>query len=457
MKRFSPRAGLTLATVSVLCCAAYGQGTRAPEPASSAASSQDSAPAPKPRFVCDRLPEYPAAAVRSNAAGVTRMEVLVAANGKILESRILAPSGSSPEHKLLDDAALSAVAQCRMDMPPGTPADAQPTRQKIQFAWKPDIPAGTAKAEPGQIKCDQLPEYPAAARRALVTGTTRVELTWMPDGTVLDVRLLKSSGSKPENQLLDRLTVESMMHCRMNVSPSAVVGDEPRTSPIEYVWRIDNVPHVLPPAMEDVTKGAEAGDVDAQVELAARLSARRPHTDANEEMATQWYKRAADQGSAKALMKLGERARLGVGMPPSFEQGLTYYRRAAELGERDANYWVADAYAKGRGVAADPKQALAWHLRAAAAGYMPSALLAGDLCRDASPADPKRALMYYLIGDRVLRETLAARKGGEARAVPAQWQRDADIARLKSQLGDTVTASIAATAAAWTRGQPLPE
>lgn len=476
MRKRSPsrRPLSTSLALALACTFAQGQPTPASAPVSAPTSEFANAHA---RIsggylvgvpVCARQPpDYPAAARRARASGTTGVELMVAPDGKVLETRLLTPSGTTPEHQLLDQTALAALSQCRMQMPPGTPSNDGPRPARIEFLWILEGPASAPSVglsasspeprPPGKLTCTQLPEYPAAARRANVTGTTRVALTLMPDGRVLEARVVTSSGPKPENQLLDRLTGEAMLHCRIPPSPDTAVGDEPRVNMAEYVWALDGVPRAQPPALADVIKSAEAGDAEAQVQLAARLSAQRPRSDANEAKATQWYRRAADQGNVQALMKLGERARTGVGSPPSFEQSLAYYRRAAELGERDANYWVADAYAKGRGVSADPRQALAWHLRAAAGGYMPSALLAGDLCRDASPADPKRALMYYLIGDRVLREMLAARKGGEALTVPAQWQRDADIARLKSQLGDTVAASIATTAAAWTRGQPLPE
>lgn len=475
MKRLPSCTLLPTSLALVLVCAiAQGQPVPTTAQASAPASASASAPASAPaRYltgapVCEsqRL-DYPAAARRAGATGTTGVELMVAPDGKILETRVLTPSGTTPEHQLLDQAALALLSRCRMQMPPGTSSTDGPRPARLEYAWRLEGPASAPSVElsasspeprpPGKLACTQRPEYPAAARRANATGTTRVEMTLMPDGRVLDVRLARSSGTKPENELLDRVTVESMVHCRIPVAPGTVVGDEPRTSAVEYVWALDGVPRSSEPSLEAVTQSAESGDAEAQVQLAARLSAQRPRSNANEEKATQWYKRAADQGSAKALMKLGERARTGVGAPQSFEQSIGYYRRAAELGERDANYWVADAFAKGRGVAVDPKQALAWHLRAAAAGYTPSLLLAGDLCRDASPAEPKRALMYYLIGDRILREALNARKGSEPLAVPAQWQRDADIARLRSQLGDAVAASVATTAAAWTRGQPLPE
>jgi len=57
-------------------------------------------------------PAYPAAAVRALAMGVTRLRLLVEADGHVSDSEVLHESGPTREHRLLDLAAQTALVQC---------------------------------------------------------------------------------------------------------------------------------------------------------------------------------------------------------------------------------------------------------------------------------------------------------------------------------------------------------
>ena len=80
-------------------------------------------------------PEYPGAAQRTGATGVTRIRFTVDANGRVVGSEILAPSGPTREHRLMDRAAAEALARCPvqvgtddMGRPVGTTAD-------VEYVW----------------------------------------------------------------------------------------------------------------------------------------------------------------------------------------------------------------------------------------------------------------------------------------------------------------------------------
>jgi protein TonB len=62
------------------------------------------------------------------------------------------------------------------------------------------------------------PPYPAMARRLGEEGEVRLDVHVGPDGSVLEVRLKKSSGSA----LLDRTAIETVKKWRF--SPAAVEG-----------------------------------------------------------------------------------------------------------------------------------------------------------------------------------------------------------------------------------------
>ena len=61
-------------------------------------------------------PEYPAAAQRTGAEGVSRIRFTVDALGKVIGAQILQSSGATREHRLMDKAAAEALAQCPVTM-----------------------------------------------------------------------------------------------------------------------------------------------------------------------------------------------------------------------------------------------------------------------------------------------------------------------------------------------------
>ncbi len=79
---------------------------------------------------CDP-PKYPKAALMNEETGTVSMGFLVAADGKVVESKVDKSSGS----KSLDKAALSALTLCKFK--PGT-KDGKPDQlmAKVDFVWK---------------------------------------------------------------------------------------------------------------------------------------------------------------------------------------------------------------------------------------------------------------------------------------------------------------------------------
>jgi len=80
-------------------------------------------------------PEYPAAAQRAGATGSTRIRFTVDALGRIAGSQILHPSGSTREHRLMDQAAAAALAQCPVQV--GTDEQGRPvgTTTDVEYVW----------------------------------------------------------------------------------------------------------------------------------------------------------------------------------------------------------------------------------------------------------------------------------------------------------------------------------
>ena len=82
--------------------------------------------------------------------------------------------------------------------------------------------------------------------------------------------------------------------------------------------------------------------------------------------AVAWYRRAAEQGDARAQYNLGGMYREGRGVPPDAAGAVAWYRRAAEQGHTRAQYNLGGMYAEGLGVPPDAVEALMWLTIAAA-------------------------------------------------------------------------------------------
>jgi protein TonB len=81
-------------------------------------------------------PEYPAAAARAQATGVSRIRFTVDANGKVSAADVIAPSGPTREHRLLDNAAKAALATCPIKV--GVDAEGHPvgTQVEVDYTWR---------------------------------------------------------------------------------------------------------------------------------------------------------------------------------------------------------------------------------------------------------------------------------------------------------------------------------
>jgi protein TonB len=81
-------------------------------------------------------PEYPAAALRANATGTTRIKFTVDAAGKVVSAEVVGSSGSSRENRLLDNAAKAALSTCPFT--PGIDDTGKPvgTTTVVDYTWK---------------------------------------------------------------------------------------------------------------------------------------------------------------------------------------------------------------------------------------------------------------------------------------------------------------------------------
>jgi TPR repeat protein len=92
----------------------------------------------------------------------------------------------------------------------------------------------------------------------------------------------------------------------------------------------------------------------------------------------QWYRKAADAGSAEGAENLGTGYLRGRGVPKSYEQAVVWFRKGAEVDDENdvgritrsacmSN--LGDLYETGIGIAQDEQQAIYWWRKAAEGKY----------------------------------------------------------------------------------------
>ena len=113
-------------------------------PAPAAPAAPAAPPAPKLLAVppqinvgsCDK-PEFPAAALRAEATGISKVRFTIDATGAVAKAEIERSAGSTREHRLLDRAAVDALSKCRFK--PGTDDQGKPVGGAVtivEYVWK---------------------------------------------------------------------------------------------------------------------------------------------------------------------------------------------------------------------------------------------------------------------------------------------------------------------------------
>ncbi|MGJ8690807.1 MAG: hypothetical protein ACSHXZ_14955 [Gammaproteobacteria bacterium] len=114
-------------------------------------------------------------------------------------------------------------------------------------------------------------------------------------------------------------------------------------------------------------KGSQFGDLEAEFLLGWMYDHGRgvPQSD---EIAVDWYEKAAVQGSAGAQNSLGWMYENGRGVPQSDENAVDWYKKAAVQGSAGAQNSLGWMYDKGRGVPQSDETAVDWYKKAASQG-----------------------------------------------------------------------------------------
>ena len=114
-------------------------------------------------------------------------------------------------------------------------------------------------------------------------------------------------------------------------------------------------------------KAAEQGSARAQCYLGeCYYYGRGVSQDYSE--AVKWYSKAAEQGYASAQCNLGYCYQYGQGVSQDYTEAVKWYRKAAEQGSADAQNNLGNRYYNGQGVSQDYSEAVKWYRKAAEQG-----------------------------------------------------------------------------------------
>ncbi len=120
-----------------------------PEPVVAAPPPPQPAPAPKVKPVPGRIAnltscvsndDYPAAALRAEATGVSEIRLHVDAGGHVTKAEILTPSGSTREHRMLDKVAIEKLSapSCSYIVASDDTGHKIASYVTVQVVWKTD-------------------------------------------------------------------------------------------------------------------------------------------------------------------------------------------------------------------------------------------------------------------------------------------------------------------------------
>lgn len=85
-----------------------------------------------------RSEDYPAAAVRAEATGTSRIRFNVDASGRLASAEVVKSAGHSREHRQLDRVALAKLSECTFR--PGNDENGKPVGGtfEVEYVWKLD-------------------------------------------------------------------------------------------------------------------------------------------------------------------------------------------------------------------------------------------------------------------------------------------------------------------------------
>lgn len=185
-------------------------------------------------------------------------------------------------------------------------------------------------------------------------------------------------------------------------------------------------------------KAAEQGHAKAQYQFFRIFYDGRIAYDTNLEVAKKWFKRAAEQGYAEAQYQLAEMHMDGAWMfevPKDEKEAVNWYRKAAVQGHAKAQVALSYNYLKGKGVPKDTEKSIKWLTKAAEQGHAQSQYFLGSIYNGGKlvPQNEKEAIKWFTrAAEQGHTQSIARLKKLEEKAVKANaepYQNNDDMIR----------------------------
>jgi TPR repeat protein len=209
----------------------------------------------------------------------------------------------------------------------------------------------------------------------------------------------------------------------------AEAGDADAQHELAIIYgRGEGVPKDVSEYLKWYGKTIEQGDAEAQFNLGMMYG-----TDSAESV--KWFRKAAEQGYAAAQNYLGAMYAQGMDVPKDDAESFKWFRMAAEQGDASAQTMLGAMYFEGMGVPEDDDEAVKWYRKAAEQGYFLGQGSLGrmyDLGRGV-PEDDVAAYAWYSLAAAKFRSWTADRDRIQRELSPAQIDRGEMMAREISE------------------------
>ena len=140
----------------------------------------------------------------------------------------------------------------------------------------------------------------------------------------------------------------------------------------EHAANVSEVEYEIVPVDVETVKSDKSSTAKANDEPDAKACFNKGfeyYNKANYAEAVKWYRKAAEQGGAKAQYNLGLCYHKGIGVEHSHTEAVKWWRKAAEQGLVNAQHDLGVSYATGTGVEQSYTEAVKWYRKAAEQGY----------------------------------------------------------------------------------------
>ncbi|TMJ03460.1 MAG: hypothetical protein E6G97_10025 [Alphaproteobacteria bacterium] len=301
-------------------------------------------------------------------------------------------------------------AEHNADRPAPTSGQVQPPEpKKIAAPAAPVTPAPVAAAPQPAVAPTPTPEpIRQSAAETLIAPTPSVNL--------IAPTPVMAPAPPPPAPVTPAADVTGSVRPPMNIAPQP-------PAPIAAAAPQQSGPDKLPAGIGGpaLRSAAASGNAAAEYEIGVRFAEGRG-VPADQDLAIQWFERAARQGLAPALYRLGSLYEKGQGVKKDLEKARQLYLQGADKGNAKAVHNLAVLYAEGIDGKPDYRQAAQWFRKAADRGIADSQYNLGILYARGIGVDQNLAESYKWFA-------LAAQQGDQ----DAAKKRDDVASRLDQQ------------------------